>query len=219
MSNPEELASEYLNRPASIDVGREISRGMTLVTNNLGLTVGATWLAIAISIGVHFLTVLGWFVAIVLGPALVAGLELLFVRRLRGEAVAVGDMFAVFSNGAAVIQLAIAGILVSALVSVGMMLLVLPGIYLAVCYSFVLLLVLDKHLEFWPAMEVSRRVVQRHWLSMFGVLIVSAIVAMLGLVAVFVGVLLTVPIALAAVMCAYEDLFGAPPVVTQASQV
>ena len=91
---------------------------------------------------------------------------------------------------------------------------ILPGIYLAVGYTFALPLVIDKKMEFWPAMEVSRRVVHEHWWSVFALLIVLAIVGFLGCLMCFVGVVITVPLATGAFMYVYEDLFG-----TQAAEL
>jgi hypothetical protein len=209
MSSLEELAAEYRNRPTSVDIGHAVSRGINLVTQNLGLTIGATWVAIILAAGVHLVPIVGWIAGIVLAPTLVGGLQYLFIRRIRGDAVTVGDLFAPFNNANAVIHLALAGLLAAVFVSLGMLALIVPGVYLAVCYTFALPLVLDKQLEFWPAMEVSRRVVHRHWWTIFGVVLVSAVIALLGAIALFVGLVITVPIAFAAQMCAYEDLFGA----------
>ena len=57
-------------------------------------------------------------------------------------------------------------------------------------------------------MEVSRQVVHRHWWSMFGLMIVLAIVACAGFLACFVGALISIPVASASLMYVYEDLFG-----------
>jgi uncharacterized membrane protein len=88
------------------------------------------------------------------------------------------------------------------------MLCILPGIYLAVAYVFALPLVIDKKMEFWPAMEVSRQVVHRHWWSIFALGIVLWIIACVGFLVCFVGALVTIPVASAALMYVYEDLFG-----------
>ncbi len=216
MSTPEELATQYLNRNVTIDIGQCLSRGMTLVSSNLAVTIGATWLAILLAVCVHLVPVLGWIAAVVLGPALFGGVQFLMVRRLRGEPVTVGDVFAAFNSSNAILQLMLAGLIAGVFVGIGTMLLVIPGIYLAVAYTFAFPLILDKHLEFWPAMELSRRVVHRHWFSVFFVVLLSAIVAFLGVLAVVIGLLVTVPIAFAAPMCAYEDLFGSSPAVTGA---
>jgi len=63
-------------------------------------------------------------------------------------------------------------------------------------------------------METSRKVVKKHWWSVFGLLFVCSLVNLAGLLACFVGVLFTVPIVLGAIMFAYEDLFGTRPAQT-----
>jgi uncharacterized membrane protein len=60
-------------------------------------------------------------------------------------------------------------------------------------------------------MEVSRRVVHEHWWSTFALVIVLALVAFAGFLACGVGEIITIPIASAAMMYVYEDLFGATP--------
>jgi uncharacterized membrane protein len=57
-------------------------------------------------------------------------------------------------------------------------------------------------------MEVSRQVVHRHWWSMFGLVIVLTVVALAGFIVCGVGALISVPVASAAFMYVYEDLFG-----------
>jgi uncharacterized membrane protein len=97
------------------------------------------------------------------------------------------------------------------LTTLGFILCILPGIYLAVGYVFALPLVIDKKMEFWPAMELSRRVVDHHWWSTFALVIVLWLIAIAGFLACGVGALITVPIASAALMYVYEDLFGPQP--------
>src|SRR5436190_2214763 len=74
MESAETLAAKYLARNATIDVGRCISRGINLVTGNLGLVVGSGLLAFAIAIGINLVPILGWIASFFVGPALVAGL-------------------------------------------------------------------------------------------------------------------------------------------------
>jgi uncharacterized membrane protein len=73
---------------------------------------------------------------------------------------------------------------------------------------FSLPLVIDKKVDFWPAMELSRKVVNMHWGSLFLLLVVCALVSMLGVLALCVGVLVAVPVVMASVMYAYEDIFS-----------
>jgi uncharacterized membrane protein len=57
-------------------------------------------------------------------------------------------------------------------------------------------------------MEVSRRVVHEHWWWIFVLVIVLALVAFSGFLVCGVGEVITIPIASAALMYVYEDLFG-----------
>jgi hypothetical protein len=210
MDTPEMIAAEYVRRGVVIDIGSAISRGWTLVMDNLPVMIGATLLGWLISVGLAFIPVLGWAVGIVL----MAGLDYMFLRRIRGEQIQIGDLFAGFNT--AFLHLVLAGLVKWLLTSVGLILCILPGIYLAVGYVFVLPLVIDKQMEFWPAMEVSRQVVHAHWWSIFLLTIVLVLVVCAGFLACFVGLLVSIPVATAAMMYVYEDLFGPKAALTQA---
>lgn len=206
MDTPEMIAAEYLRRDVQIDISSAISRGWVLVMANLPVLAGATVLAWAIGVGLGFLPIIGWAVGLLLGSVLHAGVLYMFIRRIRGEPVELGDMFAGFN--VALQPLILAGLLVSALTAVGFVLCVLPGIYLAVSYIFVLPLVIDKKLDFWPAMEVSRQVVHKDWWSMFLFAIVMLLIVCLGAIACGLGLIIAMPVVFAAAMYVYEDLFG-----------
>ena len=204
MDTPEAIANGYLQRHAVIDISGAISRGWALLRDNMAVLVGATVLGWLVALGLAFVPILGWIV----GFVLLGGLDYMFVRRIRGETVQVGDVFAGFNL--AFVNLAMAGLVKWLLVSLGCLLCILPGIYLGVGYVFALPLVVDKKMEFWTAMEVSRRVVHTHWWSMLALVIVLAIVACAGFLLCGVGALVTIPLSSAAFMFVYEDLFGAP---------
>ena len=211
MESPEAIAAEYLRRGTVIDIGSAVSRGWALVRDNAGVLIAATVLGWLISVGIAFVPVLGWVVAIVL----IGGLDYMFLRRIRGEAVQIGDVFAGFNR--AFLNLSLTGLVKWLLTCLGLILCILPGIYLAVGYVFALPLVIDKNMEFWPAMEVSRQVVHRHWWSTLGLLIVLWVVAFVGFLLCGVGALISVPVASAAFMYVYEDLFGEIAAVPQIS--
>jgi hypothetical protein len=202
MDTAETIAATYLQRRAPIDISGALSRGWALVRDNLLMLVGATVLGWLVTVGLAFVPVLGWIV----GFVLMGGLDYLFLRRIRGEDVEIGDVFAGFNR--AFLDLTMAGLVKWLLTSLGLLLCILPGIYLAVGYVFALPLVIDKKMEFWTAMEVSRRVVHEQWWSMFALVIVLALVALAGFLLCGVGALISVPVASAALMYVYEDLFG-----------
>jgi hypothetical protein len=202
VDTPETIANAYLSRRGTVDIGSSLSRGWALLQAHMGVLVGGTILAWLVSVGLSFVPILGW----VVGFILLGSVDYMFLRRIRGEEVQIGDVFAGFNL--ALVNLAMAGLVKALLVTIGVILCILPGIYLAVAYVFALPLVIDKKLDFWPAMEVSRRVVHAHWWSMFALVIVLALVGFSGVLLCVVGLAITVPLASAALMYVYEDLFG-----------
>ena len=209
--DPEAMAAEYLSRNGTTDIGNDVSRAIDLVKEHPGPLIGGFVLTCLVSFGLGLVPLLGWFISWLIGGPIAGGLYYVFLRRIRGEEVAAGDVFAGFSL--ALVNLVLVAIVSNLLTAVGFFLCVVPGVYLAVGYVFAVPLVIDKKLEFWPAMEVSRRVVQRHWWTMFGLMIVAFLISIAGVLACGVGIFLTVPVAVAALMYAYEDLFrpGAEP--------
>lgn len=206
MDTPDTIAAEYLRRNVEIDIGSAVKRGWALVMANLPVLAGATVLAWAIGVGLGFLPIIGWAAGVLLGSILHGGVLYMFIRRIRGEDVQLGDMFAGFNI--APVPLILAGLLCGALTAVGLVLCILPGIYLAVSYLFVLPLVIDKKLDFWPAMEVSRQVVTKYWWSMFLFVIVLILIVCAGALACGLGLIIAMPVVFAAAMYVYEDLFG-----------
>src|SRR5436190_2497533 len=195
----DKLAAEIIARDYNVDIGDCFSRSWNLVRDNFWLLVGATAVAKVIAYALGFLPALGIPVAVLLALVFQGGVQWLFLKRIRGEAADLGDVFAGFSL--AFVPLLLAGIVVHVLVGVGLLLCIVPGIYLMVSWRlFVPLLIIDKGLEFWPAMELSRRVVTKHWWECFGLLLLAGLVGLLGLLGCLVGIFFTMPIAVGAIV-------------------
>ena len=80
--------------------------------------------------------------------------------------------------------------------------------YLNVCWMFALPLVIDKGLKFWPALELSRRVVNKHWWMTFFLVVVSGVLGIVGFICCCVGLLITGPVAFAMFNYHYQRVFG-----------
>ncbi len=85
----------------------------------------------------------------------------------------------------------------------------IPLTFLAVSWKFTLPLIIDKQMDFWTAMKTSWKRVNQHWWSLFGLIILIDLLNVAGLCACCVGLLITIPVGFAALMIAYETLFGA----------
>ena len=139
---------------------------------------------------------------------LIAGLYQYYIKLIRGEAAGIGDAFSGF--GPAIGQLALLGLVSGVLNMLAFCLCVLPCIYLSVAWTFAMPLVIDRGLGFWQAMELSRKVVTKHWFLVFAFVLVMGLVAAAGVIACCIGLAVTIPIFWVSLMYAYEDIFGRP---------
>ncbi len=210
------LEREVLARDYVLGIRDCLRRGWALVRSDFWPTVGITALILALlaavsSVGqvshsagnVHFDTsVLG----ILLGGPLIGGLYLYFLKKIRGEPVRVETAFYGFSHS--LLHLILASFVTGVLTMLGFFLLVLPCIYLFVAWLFTLPLVIDKRLDFWPAMRLSLRTINKHWWKFLGFLIVLGLFNLCGALLCLVGVFITLPVSFAALMYAYEDIFN-----------
>lgn len=194
------LADELIARAEKLRIGACLGRGWDLWMNHFGQLMLVNFVFLLISLAVAFVP----FGSMVFGGVLAAGMFHYVLKLLHGESAAVLDLFSGFNQAAG--PLILAGIVVTLLTAVGLICFILPGIYLGVAWTFTYPLVLEKKLEFWTAMEVSRRVITRNWWQMFLLMIVAGLLAALGLTILLVGVLLTMPISMCALACAYDAL-------------
>ena len=224
-------AAPLLQRDYELDLGDCISRGWELVKNNFWPVVGTTTLvliaifvinqifglftrsAINDMIVQHQLSPRGIFIVVLVmiisAPVytiFTAGLFKYYLKLIRGENAAIGDAFSGF--GPHLGQLVLLSLAQIVLIFVGYILCVVPGIYLAVAWYFAVPLVIDKGLGFWEAMELSRKMVNKHWFLVFAFLLVYGLLSMAGLIACFIGIFVTLPIGFASLMFAYETIFS-----------
>lgn len=81
------------------------------------------------------------------------------------------------------------------------------ALWLTLNWMFTLLLVIDKHLDFWTAMKTSWRQVSKHWWTMLGLVIICGLINIAGFLACCVGTFFTFPIVMGAFVQAYETMF------------
>jgi hypothetical protein len=225
------IPADWLGRDYELDIGDCVSRGWELVKKSFWPVVGINALIFIIIMAFNQIT--GLFtspivqemirqhhvspggiliivlVTIVSAPVytvLMAGLFKYFLKMIRGEHPGIGDAFAGF--GPSTGQLILLGLVMNILTIIGYALCLAPGIYLAVAWFFAVPLVIDKQMGFWQAMELSRKMVNKHWFLVFAFLLVYGLLSVVGIVACCIGIFVTLPIGIAALMYAYETIFS-----------
>src|ERR1035441_1251212 len=214
----EALEREILARDYDLNIGSCLRRGWALVRSDFWPLVGVTALVLVLwgaagSVGKvsrssSSTEISAWALGWLLCAPLMGGLYFHFLNKIRGGRVRTETAFSGFSNS--FLQLVLAGLVSEVLTALGLVCCLLPGIYLSVAWFLTLPLVIDKRLDFWPAMRVSRKTISRHWWKFLGFLLMLGLVNLAGLMACGIGVFITIPVSLAALMYAYEDIFNPP---------
>jgi hypothetical protein len=202
--DPDALAEEVLRRDYRLIIGDCFSRAWRTLTENFWPIVGVSAL---VGLILFFTNMV--YVGIILTGPLVGGLYMYYLKSIRGERATMEDAFSGFTL--AFVQLMLASIVSGLLTCLGVLAFVLPGIYLAVAWSLTYPIVIDKRIGFWEAMEVSRKVVSRHWWTMLLLWIVIGLVNIVGALCCGVGMFVAAPLGMLALMYAYEDIFRAGP--------
>jgi len=210
------LAQRVLARDYVLSIGSCLRRGWALVRSEFWPLVGVSALVLVLwsaasSIGqvansASNLKFSASIVGVLLTGPLMGGLCFFFLKKIRREPARIETAFSGFSNS--LLHLVLAGFVMTTLTMLGFLFFILPGIYLLVAWMFTLPLIIDKRLEFWPAMRLSMKTISKHWWKFLGFLIVLGLVNLAGVLVCCVGAFIAFPVTLAALMYAYEDIFN-----------
>lgn len=89
---------------------------------------------------------------------------------------------------------------------IGLILLIIPGIYFTVKYQFYTYVIVDKKLGYWAALKESGSLVKGRWMKIFIFDLALIGLNILGLLALGVGLLLTIPTSFFAAAYLYRRL-------------
>lgn len=189
--------------PAGIKAqpSRWISEGWSVVTSDIG-----NYLLISLI----FVLLNG--VPLIQG-ALIAGFHIFTMKKLMGRPADVGDLFKGFNF---FVHTLVASLLIGIFVFAGSLLCFIPGLIIAAMYKFTFLFIVDKRMEFWPAMQASHAVVRNDYFGFTMFLILAFLVNVLGALCLIVGLLITIPVTVAAITVAYKEIVGVDPATVDA---
>jgi len=114
----------------------------------------------------------------------------------------------VFTYFAYTLPLLGVAVLMSVLVTIGFILLIIPGVYLSLAYMFAVPLVVEKNLGIWEAMETSRKAVTSHWFKLFFLFLIMSIILIISALPFGIGLIWTYPMMVAMMGVMYRDIFG-----------
>lgn len=148
-----------------------------------------TWRSMADEIGAYPGFLIGFFslayLIMLYGP-LEYGLDFAFLKAARSEKVDTKDLLASFKN---YFNAVLANMLVMIAIGIGIVFLVIPGIYLACKLAFVPYIVVDRRLDAIEAFKESWRMTDGHALDIFVIGLLAVPICIAGLILLGVGLI------------------------------
>jgi uncharacterized membrane protein len=178
--------------------GHWISEGWQIVKQDIGVFMGMALLFVIITSSVP----------LVLQGPLMAGFHLAFIRKMVRGTVDIGDLFRGFNF---FVPTLIASLAIHFLTAIGFLFCIIPGMVIAAMYMFTFLFIIDKKMDFWEAMKASHEVVRNDYFGFTLFLITCGLVTLLGVLCLVVGILVAIPVVIAAITVAYKEIVGFEP--------
>lgn len=169
--------------------------------NNEGVAAGAMGAIIMMSL-------VSGLIQMVLSAYLSGGLFRMAIRTARGEAVAIGDLFSATDVVGSLIG---ASLLTAIATYIGLILCIIPGLVISSCLMFTQPLIVDQRLGAIEAMSRSWDTLKGQAVMAVVFAIVIGLVAMVGVVACGIGILVTGPLAILSLAITYRNFFPGQP--------
>jgi uncharacterized membrane protein len=136
---------------------------------------------------------------------LMAGLMMIAIKRSVGTPTTVSMVLDYYPK---TIPIFLTYLLMMVMVAIGLILLVLPGIYLLIAYTLALPLVVDKNLGPWEALEASRKALTPCWFRYFGLSLICSVLVAISAMPLGIGLIWTLPFLGLAMAIVYRDVVG-----------
>jgi uncharacterized membrane protein len=183
----------------NLDVGYIFSKSWGVFKDNMGFVLGVLVVQILIVMVSAVIPILPLLIS---GP-LQAGIYLLLVRLVRDEDVALQDMFEGFKEFGRTL-----GVywLYSLVVMVGLILLVVPGVVLAIGLMPAMFLVLDANYGVSDTLQESWEMTRGHKMSLLVLYLAIMGVVILGVLVFVVGAVFAIAFSYVVIATAYDEL-------------
>ncbi|MEZ5007986.1 MAG: hypothetical protein R2753_07545 [Chitinophagales bacterium] len=184
-----------------------IKEAWELFKKNPGFFIGFIFINIIIAVVLEFLPNWATIIQVIITPCLAIGFFQVVKKIDFNEEVEFSNFF----DGFKVWQQAVPFyILMIIFLIFAFILLILPGIYLAVGYlfAFPLLALYSKEQSLIDVLENSRKIISKNWLNWFGFCWLIVLFNIVGVLCLVIGVIVTSIVSYIAIYCAYKDVVG-----------
>lgn len=133
----------------------------------------------------YLLQMLGMAYVILFLPVIEFGGDLLLLRGIRDEELEIGELFIGFKKN--YLNIVLANLVTLAVIIIGFIFFIVPGIIVACRLAFVSFLVMDKNMEPMAAIEKSWAMTKGHGWRIFGMALLAIPIFIAGLICFIVG--------------------------------
>ncbi len=184
------------------DNSRYMKEGWDLFRDNMANFIVATIIFVIINVVASWIP----FIPLLVSGPLTGGLYYIIRDLERGKDFEFVRIFDGFKMK--FVPLVLVGILTMLFTMAGLFVLILPGILVSGWYLFAYLYVIEDDLDFWPAMEASRKIGFQNHMAIFLLALVVIGINVLGVLFFFVGIIFTLPYSFCVILKAYDHLKG-----------
>lgn len=220
---------EALARGYDFSIGDLISESWSKVKGTKGIIIGGFLVFYVVLLVVNlalggivsvfgalnesvFAMVVGEILVSLLASALaypfMAGINMVGIRRAADQPISFNEIFSHFGR---TVPLIVTAVVMMLLIYLGMLLLIIPGIYLSVAYMLAIPLVVERGLSPWQAMEASRKAITQHWFKVFGLFLLLGLIVLVSMIPLGIGLVWTIPLFVVAMGVLYRTIFGVLP--------
>jgi uncharacterized membrane protein len=183
------------------------------VKSQTGRWIGEGWQMVKLDMGNYVLMALvvmalNGMVPVILQGPLFAGFHIFCMKKTLNRPTDFADLFKGFNY---FVPTLVASLVISLFVVGGTLVCIIPGLVVAAMYKFTYLFIVDKRMDFWPAMQASHAVVKNDYFGFTVFLLAMAGVNILGALCCIVGLLVSIPVTIAAITVAYKEIVGFDP--------
>ncbi len=169
-------------------------------------------ISIAVSVPFEFLgkdsVMIGIIGQIVIGLVtypLYAAITLMAIKRSVNTPI---NAFMVFDCFSKTIPIFLLYVLMVLLILLGFVLLIIPGIYLAIAYTAAIPLMVEKNMRIWEALETSRKTITKRWFSVFALYLIMMVIVLVSIIPLGIGLIWSLPFAILLSGVIYRNMFG-----------
>lgn len=136
-----------------------------------------------------------------LSSFLALGVSRIGLNLVSGKAVSVGMLF---GEGRKLLRAFVATILFALMVGLGLILLIVPGIYLALRFGQYMLAIVDRDMGIMEAFNYSSTLTTNNRVNLLLLALLCILIALAGMIACFVGLIFAIPVAWLSNIVAYR---------------